>query len=155
MDSIRQVFGKGEIILAEGTQGDRSYLILKGEVLICKKSEDGKQVPIAKLGPGDILGEMFLLDSSGRRSATAVVSSEGLVVEVLFQDQIEEQIQQLSPQMGMLLKGFNRRLRNTTHMYVEQAPPGKGKQVVELPDGTMKVIDSRLVERNHPNSPPM
>jgi CRP-like cAMP-binding protein len=55
----------GEIIFDEGEEGYAVYIILAGEVLICRQGrpEDGA---IAALGPGSFFGELALLDNAPR-----------------------------------------------------------------------------------------
>ena len=142
MQGYRQMFGRGEVVVAEGTQGDRTFVILRGEVLVCKRNMDGKQVPLARLGPGDMFGEMYLFDQQGRRTATAIISSEdGAELEVLFKEDMEAQMARLSPHMKKMFNGCQSRLKLTTHLYADTAT---GRQAVELPDGTLKVIERNL-----------
>jgi CRP-like cAMP-binding protein len=58
-------FAPGELIFAEGDEGDRMFVVRTGEVEI---ERDGKVVET--LGPGGIFGEMALIDGSPR-AATA------------------------------------------------------------------------------------
>jgi CRP/FNR family transcriptional regulator, cyclic AMP receptor protein len=138
MDKVIQHFSKGEVIIPEGNQGDRIYRIIAGEVLICKKNTQDKMIPIAKLGIGEIFGEMYLFDASGARSASVIASTE-LKVEVFFEGEIQEELNQAPPEIRQLLGAFTNRLRNTTGSF---ASLFKEKMIVELPDGTMKVTDN-------------
>jgi CRP-like cAMP-binding protein len=66
-------FEPGEVIFAEGDEGDGLYIIETGEVSV---ERGGKEVPgaghgIASLGSGDVLGEMALV-AKRPRSATAM-----------------------------------------------------------------------------------
>lgn len=139
MDNVFQQFGKGEVIIPEGTKGDRTYRIVSGEVLICKKNGQGKMIPIARLGEGEIFGEMYLFENSGVRSASVIASSD-VKVEVFFQDAIQRDLEESPPEVAQMLRAFNRRLRNTTGSF---ASLFKEKVIVELPDGTMKIMDNR------------
>ena len=64
-----QEFHSGTTIFTEGTPGAVVYVILNGEVEV---SVRGKLLDV--LGPGDILGEMALIDAQAR-SATAVAKT--------------------------------------------------------------------------------
>jgi CRP-like cAMP-binding protein len=57
------------VIFAEGDPGDVLYVILNGEVEVLVQT-----TLLEVLGPGEILGEMALIDSESR-SATAVAKS--------------------------------------------------------------------------------
>jgi CRP-like cAMP-binding protein len=65
-----QHFAAGKTIFSEGSPGDTMYVILDGKVDI---NVNGKTLEIA--GPGAIVGEMALIDSSAR-SATAIAHDD-------------------------------------------------------------------------------
>lgn len=139
MDKVVQHFGKGEIVFPEGSKGDRIYRILSGEVLICKKSPRGKIIPITKLTAGEIFGEMYLFDSNGDRSASVLATTD-LKVEVFFEEDIQAELQDAPEEIRQMLTAFTNRLRQTTGSF---AGLFKEKMIVEMPDGTMKVLDGR------------
>lgn len=60
---------KGTVIFKQGDKGDAAYLIESGAIGIFR-DVDGKRVPIATIGPGDLFGEMAVIDGSPR-AATA------------------------------------------------------------------------------------
>jgi len=63
-------------------QGDTDrviFLIKTGKVRLTRLTEDGKEVTVALLGPGDMLGEETLFDQSAQRTTNAVVIEEALV----------------------------------------------------------------------------
>jgi CRP-like cAMP-binding protein len=64
-----QEFPAGATIFTEGSPGDVLYVILDGDVVVLVRNE-----LIDVLGPGEIVGEMALIDSHAR-SATAVAKS--------------------------------------------------------------------------------
>lgn len=75
-------------LMGEGTSADKAYLLISGEVSVRK---NGKQV--AKLGPGDIFGEMAIVNHK-LRSAT-VVSLSRLECLHFTRKQVEELEQQI------------------------------------------------------------
>ncbi len=62
-------FESGEVIFYEGDVGEYLYIIVHGQVEICKEA-DGKTKTIANLGKGEFFGEKSLLNQR-KRSATA------------------------------------------------------------------------------------
>lgn len=60
----------GETIFAEGEPGDTMYVVQSGAVDILQAGE-----PVNTVGPGEIFGEMALIDQSPR-SGTARASSD-------------------------------------------------------------------------------
>ncbi len=63
-------YATGEPIINEGSTGLGMFLITAGRVEVFK-THDGRKIPLAILGGGDVLGEMALLDDKPR-SASAV-----------------------------------------------------------------------------------
>ena len=68
--SAKLNYQPGEIIFQQGYPGDYAYIIVSGEVEIIDLKPDGAVEMIALLEPGQMFGEMALLDDKPR-SATA------------------------------------------------------------------------------------
>lgn len=60
----------GEVLFREGDVGDGAYAIESGRIEILARGAGDHEVQVAVLGPGDVLGELSLLDGAPR-SATA------------------------------------------------------------------------------------
>src|SRR5512146_362536 len=58
----------GEELFAEGSLGDRAYIIKEGEVEILKFS-GGREVLLALRKAGDVIGEMSLLEAAPRNAS--------------------------------------------------------------------------------------
>ena len=79
-DEFNRVYPKDSMLFAEGEQGEELYIIQKGSVKI-SKIVDNNEVLLAVLKPGDIFGEMALLESKPRAaSATAYEDCQVLAV---------------------------------------------------------------------------
>jgi CRP/FNR family cyclic AMP-dependent transcriptional regulator len=66
-------FAAGEIIFLKGSPGDCLMAVLTGNVRISVASADGKALVLAILVPGEIFGEIALLDGKERNAdATAM-----------------------------------------------------------------------------------
>lgn len=63
----------GRTLFMKGDPGDALYAIRRGQVRIMSGTEDGQHRTLNVLGPGDVFGEVALLDGRSR-TATAVVS---------------------------------------------------------------------------------
>src|SRR5438552_16358995 len=71
MESIRsrvrkKSFASGSYIITADMPGEAVYVVLSGTVKIKVDQADGKEVIIAILGPGSLVGELSVLDSSSR-----------------------------------------------------------------------------------------
>ena len=69
---------KDEIIFDEGEQGEAFYLVLEGQVLICRQGEVDQ--PIATLGVGQFFGELALLDDAPRSAQARAADNCTLLV---------------------------------------------------------------------------
>ena len=68
-------FRRGEVIFHLGDPGDALFVIVSGEVKISLPSETGDEAILATLRPGDVFGELALLDGAPRSaSATALTA---------------------------------------------------------------------------------
>src|ERR1044072_9056879 len=72
---------RGQTIFHRGDEGSFMMAVLSGRVRITTVSADGKEVTLNVINPGEILGEIALLDGQ-RRSADAVAVEESTVLVV-------------------------------------------------------------------------
>ncbi len=71
----RKTFPAGKSLMMADQTGEVVYFILSGAVKIHVEQEDGSDVSISILGPGEIVGEMSALDQTNR-SASIVTLGE-------------------------------------------------------------------------------
>src|SRR3954468_17291021 len=64
-------YARGEVIFLEGDQGTALCLIAEGRIRIQLTGSDGREAVLNVYGPGEIFGEMALLDGEPR-SADAI-----------------------------------------------------------------------------------
>lgn len=69
-------FARGELLTRQGEPGDWLYLITAGEVSVRVAAPGGLEQEVARLGPGDFVGEMSLM--TGERRSATVVASDGV-----------------------------------------------------------------------------
>src|SRR5262245_59052231 len=73
-------FAAGEVIIREEDGGDSMFVIVSGEVNVSVVDGDVAR-SVARLGPGDVVGEMSLM-TGARRSATVTAATPVTVLEV-------------------------------------------------------------------------
>jgi CRP-like cAMP-binding protein len=114
-----EIYAPGDIIFNEKDKGDKIYIVDSGQVAI-KKSIDwakGTELVIDYCDPGDIFGEMAVLESSTRSArAEAIEDSKLLVMDgQAFLDMMQDNPQGFSRLLFSMLKIISNRLR-MTHM---------------------------------------
>ena len=67
-----RVFRPGEIVFFQGMHGEEAFLVKEGRVEIFSSTDKG-EVVIATVGPGDIFGEMALVDSRPRSASARCI----------------------------------------------------------------------------------
>jgi len=71
-----------EFLFSKGDPGDRLYLVASGRVRVGVVSAEGREVTYALIGPGQMFGEIAVLDGGERTAdATAVEACELLAFE--------------------------------------------------------------------------
>ena len=90
LDQILKITGKetfkaADVIFKEGSQGDKLYIIISGEVRISRMMHSGSEEALSVLKTGDFFGEMSLIDDN-ERSADAIANSECTLVTIKRDD---------------------------------------------------------------------
>ena len=82
--SIERSLTRNDILFQEGAPPDALYLVLRGRIAIAMSSQvDHRESVVALMEPGDLFGELGLLDD-GPRSAMARALEPSTVLEVPF-----------------------------------------------------------------------
>ena len=80
--SSERRFARGAIIFQQGDEGSSMMAVLVGRVRVSAVSGEGKEVILNTIGPGEVFGEIALLDGKERSAdVTAVEDTVLLVVE--------------------------------------------------------------------------
>lgn len=127
IESLAQHLGvvrkaKGEVVCREGESDPSLFIIAKGSASIVKQDAGEHEKLLARLGPGQTIGEMALLDGQPR-SATAV-AAEDLVLLVFTRAELDR-IAAEKPRLGVkllwkLARFLSQRLRQTSGALAER-----------------------------------
>lgn len=79
----RKYPAKSTIIYA-GDESDALYYVLKGSVTVVIEDDDGREMIMAYLNPGDFFGEMGLFEDDPSRSAWVKAKTECEVAEISY-----------------------------------------------------------------------
>jgi CRP-like cAMP-binding protein len=113
----RRKYQAGEKVFGQGDSADCAFIVQKGMVRLYQ-SVDGHQVEIADIPPGEIFGEMAVLDQ-GSRSATAIaveVTTLACVPKEAFLTKLEKSDKFL----GALIQLFIRNIRNSPRFFLRR-----------------------------------
>ena len=80
----RRFVSAGSILISEGDEAHNAYLIQSGSVSVFTKTGEGKEVELARLGVGEICGEMALFNEKRRSASVRVSTFEMLWIEKAF-----------------------------------------------------------------------
>lgn len=124
-------FERGDVICAEGEPGDAMYLIRSGQVVVIKGEIDSPTV-LGYRGPGEIIGEMALLEGQPRSATNIAVDRTRLlkIDRAGFQELVS-----VNPAIGMtIMSTLSARLRIADDVRATAIEGGKRlvKQVTRL-----------------------
>ena len=113
------VVPSGQIIVREGDEGNRFYIIESGMVRVCKHYEEPDEVEFAVLSEGDFFGEMCILETLPRAATVQALTDATLYsFSSLAFLQVYEQ---MPKQYGILLlniaRDLSRRIRRLDEIF--------------------------------------
>jgi EAL domain-containing protein (putative c-di-GMP-specific phosphodiesterase class I) len=107
------------LLFQEGDPGAEAFIIVRGEIEIFTMRDD-RPVVLAKLGPGEIVGEMAIIDAAPR-SASARTLTDCALVQVSA-EQFSERLKHADPVLRMCLNVILDRHRGMIRRLREQEP---------------------------------
>ncbi|MBF0431328.1 MAG: cyclic nucleotide-binding domain-containing protein [Fibrobacteria bacterium] len=108
---FERFYKSGDILFDEGDSGSEMYIVKTGTIQILKQ-EGTRQVELARLGPGTVLGEMSLLDNAPRSATARAI--EDVIVTFIDQSYLQTTLESIPADMKGLIQVVVRRLRETT-----------------------------------------
>lgn len=142
---VRRTFRRGQVLFSQGDIGERVFLLERGWVTIRSSGPDGEEMIINLRGPGELLGEMSILDHVPRNAAalavdevlalvapatalarviTTDVQAANEVVRILLERLRESDAQRLEYALFATLARVARRLVDLGERFGEPTPDG-------------------------------
>lgn len=109
-DFQRRAYAKNSFVINAGDNSDSFYLIQSGKIKIVILDEEGKEVILSMLGPGDHFGEFSLIDGQPR-SASAVTMEESALL-IVSKDQFRECLAENPDIAERVMLSLTQRLRD-------------------------------------------
>lgn len=119
-----QDFKPKEIVFSEGDLGDAIYLLKTGHVRLYRLTEDGKELTLAILGPGDVFGELALFKEPLRQTF-----AEALEDAHICAASVEDFTRLMShkPQLTMMVAGEIAKRRSEMETRIAGLAYGSGR----------------------------
>jgi CRP/FNR family transcriptional regulator, cyclic AMP receptor protein len=117
--AVPRSFEKGVRVFHEGDSSDACYIVRTGDLRVTREHSDGRAIALATLGPGDIFGELAMLDG-GTRSANvdALADSELLALPAADVRRLLSEHPEIAVK---LIVALTRRLRETNERVARQS----------------------------------
>ena len=78
--STERTHPKNAVVLTEGEMGDSLYVIQSGKVKVVIGDEDGREIILKILNPGDFFGEMSMIDKQPRSASVTTIETANFLV---------------------------------------------------------------------------
>jgi CRP/FNR family cyclic AMP-dependent transcriptional regulator len=107
--AVPRTFPAGTRVFHEGDNSDACYIVKEGSFRVTREHSDGRAITLATLGPGEIFGELAMLDGD-QRSASAEALTDGELLALPAGD--VRSLLARHPEIALkLVAGLVRRLR--------------------------------------------
>jgi CRP/FNR family transcriptional regulator len=107
--AVPRSFPAGTRVFHEGDDSDACYIVKDGSFRVTREHSDGRAITLATLGPGEIFGELAMLDGD-QRSASAEALTDGDLLALPAND--VRALLARHPEISLkLVAGLVRRLR--------------------------------------------
>jgi CRP/FNR family transcriptional regulator, cyclic AMP receptor protein len=83
--AVPRSFPAGTRVFHEGDRSDACYIVREGSFRVTREHSDGRAITLATLGPGEVFGELAMLDGDVR-SASAEALSDGELLALPAKD---------------------------------------------------------------------
>lgn len=117
--AVPRRFAAGEVVFKEGDEGSTCYIVRSGRARAIREHPDGRAITLAHFEPGDIFGEMAMLDGE-RRSATVETTEATEAIAIRSADM--HRLLREHPDISVkLIAALGQRLRDTNERLARQS----------------------------------
>lgn len=117
--AVPRSFPAGVRVFHEGDRSDACYLVRSGDLRVTREHSDGRAIALATLGPGDIFGELAMLDGQARSASVETLSDSELLA--LPAADFRRMLAEHSGISVKLIIALTRRLRETNERVARQS----------------------------------
>jgi CRP/FNR family transcriptional regulator len=117
--AVTRAFPAGTRVFHEGDSSDACYIVRSGSFRVTREHSDGRAITLATLGPGEVFGELAMLDRD-TRSASAEALTDGELLALPAKDVLA--LLNRHPEISTkLVSALVRRLRNANERISRQS----------------------------------
>ncbi len=122
-----------------GDPGGTMFVVRRGAVELSTRDDTGERIVLETVGPGEVFGELSLLDGGSRTAAALVIEDlEALRIERSDLDQFLR----LQPAAALdLLAAMGRRMRHSVELLRHTASRNVNEEMADRRTGVQKVAD--------------
>ena len=154
-DPSRRTLQPGDWVFREGDQADAAFIVQSGQVEIIGL-RDGEERRLTVLHPGDLFGELALIDDGPRSASARAVGNTDLAV--LPRSLIQDRIARADPTIRLLVHVIMVRLRRELSL-VGSVPVIASPDAPEVPESALgdpsdhtKMVDRMILEGDMHNA---
>jgi CRP/FNR family cyclic AMP-dependent transcriptional regulator len=120
----RRRYPAKSVIIYAGDQSDVLYYIVEGSVTVLIEDDDGHEIVLAYLNPGDFFGEMGLFGENSNRSAWIRTKSQCELAEISYSryrqlaEEDSDMLFELAGQMAARLRNTSRKVSDLAFLDV-------------------------------------
>ncbi len=107
--AVSKSFPKNTILFSEGDQSDAFYVVREGKVNVGINDEEGREVILSILGPGEYFGEMAIMDGEPR--SAFVMTKEPSQLLIIAKKDFQQILLSNPETLFNIVKGLLKRLR--------------------------------------------
>jgi CRP-like cAMP-binding protein len=125
----RRTFGPGDAVLRQGQPAAALYIVERGTVEVITRQVDDSELPVDRMGPGDVFGEYSLL--TGQETSATVRAVDQVVVHTISKSALQPIIEarpEVVVELSVLLanRRGNRQSRSEDYLFGSSEPPNAG-----------------------------
>ncbi len=117
--AIPRSFPKGVRVFHEGDDSDACYIVRTGDLRVTREHSDGRAIALATLGPGDIFGELAMIDGGSRSASVETLTDSELLG--LPASAVRRVVAENGDIAAKLIVAITRRLRETNERVSRQS----------------------------------
>ena len=141
--AVTRTFRKNTIVINEGDAGDSMYVVLSGQLKAFLSDDEGKEIVINTMGPGEYFGELSLFDDTQR--SASVITTEPTQLSIILKADFDACLAHHPEIAHHIIKELINRLRISTENVRSLALMDVYGRVARLLLQVAEEVDGKLV----------